>query len=217
MLATGAAGALIDASCSARARVVIGSLFTVLASVLLWLSPSYAMVAASQVTTVVAGAALGSALAGITLGMVRQTGFNRQFGRNQVANHADNAIGASLSGFLCCRLSGLEVRLRRGLFPDQPVCPAGCHQRAADSAPIDQRSPRARNEERRRRGRKSRGLQRAAHPSSAADPGRLTGFFPSGQRSAMLPLYGLAVVAPHRAIGPSLPPKPWWSRSWSWW
>lgn len=49
MLATGPAGALVDATRSKRALVVIGSIFTVLASALLWVSPSYGMVAASQI------------------------------------------------------------------------------------------------------------------------------------------------------------------------
>jgi MFS family permease len=113
MLATGPAGALVDATRSKRALVVIGSIFTVLASALLWISPSYAVVAASQIATAVAGAALGPALAGITLGMVRQAGFDPQFGRNQVANHAGNVVCASLSGYL-----GWKFGYARGLEND---------------------------------------------------------------------------------------------------
>ena len=37
---------------------------------------------------------------GITLGIVRQAGFNRQNGRNQAFNHAGNMVGAALSGFV---------------------------------------------------------------------------------------------------------------------
>jgi len=37
---------------------------------------------------------------GITLGIARQRGFNRQNGRNQAFNHAGNVAGAALSGFL---------------------------------------------------------------------------------------------------------------------
>ena len=58
------------------------------------------MVAASQVATAIAGAAIGPAVAGITLGIVRQAGFNRQNGHNQAFNHAGNMVGAGLSGLL---------------------------------------------------------------------------------------------------------------------
>ena len=34
------------------------------------------------------------------LGMVSERDFDRQFGRNQVANHAGNVAGAALSGWL---------------------------------------------------------------------------------------------------------------------
>ena len=50
--------------------------------------------------TAIAGAAIGPAVAGITLGMVRQKGFNNQNGRNQAFNHAGNMVGAGLSGLL---------------------------------------------------------------------------------------------------------------------
>lgn len=42
----------------------------------------------------------GPAVTGITLGLVRQQGFARQNGRNQVFNHAGNLVGAALSGLL---------------------------------------------------------------------------------------------------------------------
>ena len=54
----------------------------------------------SQVATAIAGAAIGPAVAGMTLGIVRQAGFPRQNGRNQAFNHAGNMIGAGLSGYL---------------------------------------------------------------------------------------------------------------------
>jgi Na+/melibiose symporter-like transporter len=40
------------------------------------------------------------AVAGITLGIFHQAGFNRQNGHNQVYNHAGNLVGAGLSGLL---------------------------------------------------------------------------------------------------------------------
>jgi len=53
-------------------------------------------VAASQVATAIAGAAIGPAVTGITLGIVHQAGFNWQNGRNQAFNHAGNVAGAAL-------------------------------------------------------------------------------------------------------------------------
>lgn len=100
MLATSPAGALVDATRHKRALIVVAGLMTVAASGLLWASHDYWMVAASQVATAVTGAAIGPAMAGITLGIVRQRGFDRQFGRNQVANHAGNVVAAALSGWL---------------------------------------------------------------------------------------------------------------------
>ncbi|RKF45042.1 MFS transporter [Paraburkholderia fungorum] len=100
MIATSPAGALVDATRHKRTLVVVAGVMTVAASGLLWVSHSYWMVAASQVATAITGAALGPAMAGITLGIVRQRGFDRQFGRNQVANHAGNVVAAALSGWL---------------------------------------------------------------------------------------------------------------------
>jgi MFS family permease len=100
MLMTAPAGALVDATSRKRAYVIIPGICTVLASAIILLSQSFWLVAASQIATAIAGAAIGPAVAGITLGMVRQAGFNRQIGRNQAFNHAGNMIGAGLSGFL---------------------------------------------------------------------------------------------------------------------
>lgn len=100
MLATSPAGALVDATRHKRAVIVVAGVMTVLASLLLWAAHGFWMVAASQVATAITGAALGPAIAGITLGMVRRRGFDRQFGRNQVANHAGNVAAAALSGWL---------------------------------------------------------------------------------------------------------------------
>lgn len=100
MLATSPAGALVDATRYKRAVIIVAGVMTVLASPLLWFAHGFWMVAASQIATAVTGAALGPAIAGITLGIVKQRGFDRQFGRNQVANHAGNVGAAALSGWL---------------------------------------------------------------------------------------------------------------------
>lgn len=100
MLVTTPAGALIDATRSKKLFVIIPGICTVLASGIVLLSQEFWLVAASQVATAIAGAAIGPAVAGITLGIVRQAGFNRQNGRNQAFNHAGNMVGAALSGWL---------------------------------------------------------------------------------------------------------------------
>jgi MFS family permease len=100
MIMTTPTGALIDATKRKRTFVIIPSIFTVAASAIILLSQEFWVVTASQVATAIAGAAIVPAVTGITLGMVRQKGFNRQNGRNQAFNHAGNMVGAGLSGFL---------------------------------------------------------------------------------------------------------------------
>ncbi|TPG18616.1 MFS transporter [Sphingomonas koreensis] len=100
MVMTAPAGALIDATKRKRLIIIVTGLCTLAASFLLLVSQKLWVVAASQIATAVAGAAIGPAMAGITLGIVRQKGFNRQNGRNQAFNHAGNMIGAALSGWL---------------------------------------------------------------------------------------------------------------------
>lgn len=100
MVMTTPAGALVDATRHKKLYVIIPGICTVIASGIILLSQSFWLVATSQVATAVAGAAIGPAVSGITLGMVRQAGFNRQNGHNQALNHAGNMVGAGLSGLL---------------------------------------------------------------------------------------------------------------------
>jgi MFS family permease len=93
-------GAWVDATAHKRALVVLPGMATVTASAVILASQSFWPVALSQVATAVAGAAIGPAVVGITLGMFHQRGFNRQNGLNQAYNHAGNAVGAGLSGLL---------------------------------------------------------------------------------------------------------------------
>jgi predicted MFS family arabinose efflux permease len=64
----------------------------------------------------VAGAAIVPAVTGITLGIVKQKGFNRQNGRNQAFNHAGNMVGAAVSGYLGWRYGYVAVFLLAALF-----------------------------------------------------------------------------------------------------
>ncbi len=100
MLMTVPAGAFIDHTEKKRLVVIVTGICTVMASFLILLSQSGLVVTFSQVATAIAGAAIGPAVAGMTLGVVRQKGFNAQNGRNQAWNHAGNVVGAGLSGWL---------------------------------------------------------------------------------------------------------------------
>ncbi|WP_295988584.1 MFS transporter [uncultured Variovorax sp.] len=100
MLMTVPAGAFIDSTTRKRLVVIVTGICTVLASFLILWSQSWLVVTTSQIATAIAGAAIGPAVAGMTLGIVRQRGFNAQNGRNQAWNHAGNMIGAGLSGWL---------------------------------------------------------------------------------------------------------------------
>ncbi len=100
MIMTTPAGALVDATRRKKLYVVIPGICTVIASGIVLLSQEFWLVTVSQVATAIAGAAIGPAVAGITLGLVRQAGFNRQNGYNQALNHAGNVAGAALSGLL---------------------------------------------------------------------------------------------------------------------
>jgi MFS family permease len=100
MLMTTPAGALVDATKRKKLYVIIPGICTVIASGIILLSQNFWLVTVSQVATGIAGAAIGPAVSGITLGIVRQAGFNRQNGRNQALNHTGNMVGAGLSGLL---------------------------------------------------------------------------------------------------------------------
>jgi MFS family permease len=100
MVMTVPAGAFIDHTDKKRWVVVVTGICTVLASFLILWSQTGIVVGVSQVATAIAGAAIGPAVTGMTLGVVRQKGFNAQNGRNQAWNHAGNMVGAGLSGFM---------------------------------------------------------------------------------------------------------------------
>jgi MFS family permease len=116
MLMTAPAGALIDATTRKRFYVVVPGVCTVGASAIILLSQDFWVVATSQVATAIAGAAIGPAVNGITLGIVRQAGFNRQNGRNQAFNHAGNMVGAALSGFLGWQFGFTAIFLLAAVF-----------------------------------------------------------------------------------------------------
>jgi MFS family permease len=188
MALTAPAGALVDATRRKRLLIVLTGLSTMLASSLILLSQDFWVVAASQVATAIAGAAIGPAVAGITLGIVRQAGFPHQNGRNQAFNHAGNMVGAAVSGVLGWAFGLRAVFALVGVFGALAICSVLMIPEDA----IDHGA--------------ARGLRGVAEGDGHASGLRVLlrtrpllilaaalGFFHLGN-AAMLPLYGLAVV-----------------------
>jgi MFS family permease len=193
MLMTTPAGAMVDATKRKKLYVIIPGICTVIASGIVLLSQSFWLVTLSQVATAIAGAAIGPAVAGITLGIVRQAGFNRQVGRNQALNHAGNMVGAGLSGLLGWQFGFTAVLWLAALFGTLSIVSV----LKIPSAAIDDDE--------------ARGLNK-----NADDGGKVGGItvlleckpllilaaalacFHLGN-GAMLPLYGLAVVSAKQA------------------
>ncbi|WP_250494696.1 MFS transporter [Caballeronia sp. GAWG1-1] len=193
MLATSPAGALVDATRYKRGLIVVAGVMTTLASLVLWVSHDYWMVAASQILTAVTGAALGPAVAGVTLGMVRERGFDRQFGRNQVANHAGNVVAAALSGWLGWRFGFGSVFVLAGLFGAMTVISTLLIRR--DS--IDHDSARGLGASSSKEREHAGGFRMLLTCKPLLLLAASLAMFHLGN-AAMLPLYGLGVVAAHK-------------------
>jgi MFS family permease len=188
MIMTAPAGALVDATSRKRFYVIIPGVCVVLASAIILLSQEFWLVAASQVATAVAGAAIGPAVAGITLGMVRQAGFNRQNGRNQAFNHAGNMVGAGLSGYLGWQFGWIAVFGLAALFGVLSI--VSVLMIPADA--IDNREARGLRGEKEGDG-KASGFRVLVESKPLLILATCLAFFHLGN-GAMLPLYGLAVV-----------------------
>ncbi|MCA1454681.1 MFS transporter [Bradyrhizobium sp. BRP22] len=193
MLMTTPAGALIDATRSKKLFVIIPSICTVVASSIVLLSQQFWLVAASQVATAIAGAAIGPAVAGITLGIVSQAGFNRQNGRNQAFNHAGNMVGAGLSGFVGWVYGFTAVFWLAAVFGVLSIVSV----LTIPSASIDDDAARGLERESNDDKRAS-GLQVLIESKPLLILAAALLFFHLGN-AAMLPLYGLAVVADKQA------------------
>jgi MFS family permease len=109
-------GGLIDTSSHKRVWVIVPGIAVVTASSIILLWQNFWAVAASQIATSIAGAAIVPAMTGITLGMVGQRGFNRQNGRNQAFNHGGNMVGAAVSGLLGWQFGYLAVFVLAAVF-----------------------------------------------------------------------------------------------------
>jgi len=192
MFVTAPAGALVDATKRKRSLIILSGVMTVLASTLILISQKFWVIAASQVATAIAGAAIGPAVVGVTLGIVRQRGFNAQNGRNQAFNHAGNMVGAGLSGLLGWRFGFAAVIWLAAVFAVLSIVSVLMIKRQA----IDDDA--------------ARGLE--ARPDGADAPKGLKILLESKPllvlaaslalfhlgNGAMLPLYGMAVVGAHK-------------------
>jgi MFS family permease len=193
MLMTTPAGALIDATQSKRLYVIIPGICTVIASGIVLLSQEFWLVAASQVATAIAGAAIGPAVAGITLGIVRQAGFNRQNGKNQAYNHAGNMVGAGLSGLLGWLYGFTAVFWLAAAFGLLSIISVLMIPGDA----IDDAAARGLEQEDSQQGHVS-GMKVLVESKPLLILSAALLFFHLGN-AAMLPLYGLAVVAEKQA------------------
>ena len=189
MLMTAPAGALVDGTTRKRSYVIVPGICTVLASMIILLSQSFWVVAASQVATAIAGAAIGPAVNGITLGMVRQAGFVRQNGHNQAFNHAGNTVGAALSGFLGWKFGMSAVFWLAALFGVLSIFSVLMIPRDA----IDDKVARGMKEGGDDAG-KASGFKVLAECKPLLILAAALACFHLGN-GAMLPLYGMAVVA----------------------
>jgi MFS family permease len=195
MLITTPFGAVIDASSHKRLWVIVPGMAVVTGSSIILVSQNFWAVAASQVATSIAGAAIVPAVTGITLGIVKQKGFNRQNGRNQAFNHAGNMVGAAISGLLGWKFGYVWVFLLAAAFGVAAICsvlmipPGSIDHRAA-------------------RGHKEDDLE--AQPGAMKmllkhKPllvlGLALAVFHLGN-AAIMPLYGIAAVSASQANGP---------------
>ncbi|MET3709414.1 MFS family permease [Sphingomonas trueperi] len=193
MVMTVPAGAFIDHTEKKRLVVIVTGICTVLASFLILFSQTGWVVTISQVATAIAGAAIGPAVTGMTLGVVRQAGFNAQNGRNQAWNHAGNMLGAGLSGWLGWKFGMPAIFYLAAAFGVLAIASVlMIPERAIDHA-------------------SARGLEAKEDKDAEAGKGQAEGFAALFQtkpllilaaalacfhlgNGAMLPLYGLAVV-----------------------
>jgi MFS family permease len=195
MLMTTPIGGFIDATNYKRSWVIVPGIGVVLASVIILFSQNFWAVAASQIATSVAGAAIVPAVTGITLGIVRQKGFNRQNGRNQAFNHAGNMVGAAVSGYLGWRYSYTAVFLLAALFG---VVSIVCVLMIPGKA-IDNRAARGKEED--PESQPSGFTVLIKHKPLLVLALALAAFHLGN--AAIVPLYGLAAVADGRANGPT--------------
>ncbi|MFT8540895.1 MFS transporter [Acetobacter sp.] len=190
MIATIPAGALIDQTTKKRLLVIVAALCTISASLLLLRSQSAVVVTISQLATALAGAGIGPLMAGMTLGIVRQKGFNAQIGRNQAWNHAGNMVGAGLSGWLGWRFGLSAIFFLEVVFGLLAIAAV----LMIPEKSIDHQAARGLEEADRYATGKAEGLRSFLRHRPLLILAVCLCFFHLGN-AAMLPLYGMAVVS----------------------
>jgi MFS family permease len=192
MLAVGPCGAMVDATSRKRSWIAMAGLMSLASSGIVLVAQPFWVIGASQMIACIAGAALGPGMVGLTLGVARQEGFNAQNGRNQAFNHAGNMAGAALSGVLGWRFGFPAVFWLAALFSALSIaCVYAIPKRVIDDdeargladAPGVSHRP--------------RGWASLFESRPLIVAGAALMLFYLGD-AAMLPLYGMAVVAAHR-------------------
>ncbi|WP_420971837.1 MFS transporter [Bradyrhizobium sp. B120] len=195
MLITTPIGGCIDTTNHKQAWVIVPGVAVVVASAVILLSQTFWAVALSQVATSIAGAAIVPAVTGITLGIVKQRGFNRQNGRNQAFNHAGNMTGAAASGYLGWQYGYGAVFLLAALFGAITI--ACVLLIPSDS--IDHRAARGKEDDPESQ---PHGFAVLVKHKPLLVLAVALAVFHLGN-AAIVPLYGLAAVAGGHADGPS--------------
>jgi predicted MFS family arabinose efflux permease len=192
MIAVGPCGAMVDATTRKRSWIALAGLASLAASGLVLVSQQPWVIGASQIVACIAGAALGPGMVGLTLGVARQAGFNAQNGRNQAFNHAGNLAGAALSGLLGWRFGFAAVFWLAAVFSALSIASVFAIPKAIIDHAEARGLPDLAGDDVRPRGWASLFESKALLVAAAA----LMLFFLGD--AAMLPLYGMAVVAAHR-------------------
>ena len=96
MVSTPLFGALVDGTVYKRLLVIVPVILVTVAALLTLAIPNVSVVVGGQTVTAIAGAVIGPALMGLTLGIVGEAAFPAQVSRNEFWNHAGNVV--SLAG-----------------------------------------------------------------------------------------------------------------------
>lgn len=190
MIAVTPAGALVDATHRKRGCLVAAGLSAVAASAVILTARDFWVIAAAQSVMCISGAMAAPAVIGVTLGVVGQARFTGQNGRNQAYNHAGNMVGAAASGLLGL-VSGyagvfwLAVAFALVTVAAVLAVPADHinHHAARGEAPPGDRAP-------------IKAMRVLVQSRPLLALAAAVTLFHLGN-AAMLPLYGLAVVAAH--------------------
>jgi len=100
MVATTPLGMLVDSTARKRGLLGLATVILVIACGINIVAPVPWAVGLAQVLSGIAAAAVGPAIAALTLGLVGPAGYPRQLGRNEALNHAGNAMAAAMAGLL---------------------------------------------------------------------------------------------------------------------